>query len=239
MFCPICKSEAGAWSNRCPQCGANLLAYIPANEVATGKVPTDSEGRELVWSGLSPKIHAAICRGLADAGIEYKVSERSFGLLPATDQTASFIWVSRADRPRALSVMHNLPSNSKSDEPPDEATRDAAILIPWGSKRTFLGRALENEAPFDAEYSLFDSGSNDSPTPDDLVQDFEADEATCEVWAGEDAKMADYLNDCLRGVGIGCVVIPEGTKLRVLVLPAAEKRAREVIREILEASPPQ
>jgi hypothetical protein len=239
MFCPICKSEAGARSNRCPQCGANLLAYIPANEAAAGRVLTDSEGRELLWSGLSLKIHAAICRGLADAGIEYKASEKSFGLMPATVQTASFIWVSRADRPRAISVMNNLPANSKPDKPPDEATRDAAILIPWGLNRTILGRALEGEAPFDAEYSLFDSGSNDSPTPDDLVQDFKADEATCEVWVGEDARMAQYFDDCLRGVGIGCVVRQDGTSVRVLVLPAAEKRAREVIREIVEASPPQ
>lgn len=239
MFCPICKSEAGAWSNRCPKCGTTLLSYIPASGSAAGKVLTDSEGRELLWSGLSLKIHAAICRGLADAGIEYKVSEKSFGLLPATDQTASFIWVSRADRPRALSVMDNLPANSKPDEPSDEATRDAAILNPWRLNRTILGRALEYETPFDAEYSLLDSGSTDGPTPDDIVEDFDAERATCKVWVGEDARMAQYFDDCLRGIGIGCVVSPDGTKLRVLVMPAAEKRAREVIREIVEASPPQ
>jgi hypothetical protein len=239
MYCPLCKSESVPWSNRCPQCGTTLLAYIPANESVAGKVLADSEGRELLWSGLSPKIHAAICRGLADAGIEYKVSEKAFGLLPATDQTASFIWVSRVDRPRALSVMDNLPANSKPDESPDGAVRDAVVVNPPRSSLTILGGAFEGEPPFDAEYSLFDPGPTDSPTPDDLVQDFKADEATCEVWVGEDSKLAAYLNDCLYGVGIGCVVRPDGLKVRVLVLSNAEARAREVVREVVEGAAPE
>jgi hypothetical protein len=118
-----------------------------------------------------------------------------------------------------------------------ELARDAATVNPLSLNRRVFNRVPDNEMSSDGEEELAGPEPADIPTPDDVVEDFDPDEATCEVWAGEDSKLADYLNDCLRGVGIGCVVIPEGTKFRVLVLPAAEKRAREVVHEIVEGAP--
>jgi len=50
--------------------------------------------------------------------------------------------------------------------------------------------------------------------------------------------MAEYLKLCFTGVGIGCVFSEDGGRIRVMVLPEAEKRAREVVREVVEAEPP-
>jgi hypothetical protein len=64
--------------------------------------------------------------------------------------------------------------------------------------------------------------------------------ATAEVWSGDDAALAKLLEDCFlenripyprQGFAPG--------KLRHFVLPSDESAAREIIREVLEATPPE
>jgi hypothetical protein len=63
--------------------------------------------------------------------------------------------------------------------------------------------------------------------------------ATLEVWSGEDAALAQLLQDCLRenGLGVRSEGIPPGL-MRLSVMTLDEGRAREIIREVREASPP-
>jgi hypothetical protein len=63
--------------------------------------------------------------------------------------------------------------------------------------------------------------------------------ATVETWSGEDGALADLLEACLRENRIG--VRREGAgpgRLRLLIMPADEPAAREIIREVREATPP-
>jgi hypothetical protein len=63
--------------------------------------------------------------------------------------------------------------------------------------------------------------------------------ATLEIWGGEDPALADLLESCLRENRIG--VRREGAEprqLRLLVMPVDEPAAREIIREVREATPP-
>jgi hypothetical protein len=63
--------------------------------------------------------------------------------------------------------------------------------------------------------------------------------ANVEVWSGADAAMAELLEACLRENRIGSR--REGAEpgaLRLLVIPADEVDAREIIREVCEATPP-
>jgi hypothetical protein len=63
--------------------------------------------------------------------------------------------------------------------------------------------------------------------------------ATAEIWTGEDSALAELLEACLYENEIG--VRREGTgpgPLRLLVMPAGEISAREIIREIRDAAPP-
>jgi hypothetical protein len=126
-----------------------------------------------------------------------------------------------------------------SKREPDYYNRDSFPESPLSLNRHLGSRFTGGRASSEEQAELADSKTEDTATPDDIVEDFDAKRATCEVWAGEDARMAQYFDDCLRGVGIGCVVSADGKMVRVRVMPAAEKRAREVIREIVEASPPQ
>lgn len=63
--------------------------------------------------------------------------------------------------------------------------------------------------------------------------------ATLEIWNGEDTALAQLLEDCLRenGIGARCEGKAPGI-MRLRVMPADEAAAREIIREVREASPP-
>ena len=75
------------------------------------------------------------------------------------------------------------------------------------------------------------------------ARDLHPEDATCEVWSGDDAHTAQFLGDCLRGVGIACAPkscrAKEAKAQRALVLPDAETRAREIVHEVVEGAPPR
>lgn len=63
--------------------------------------------------------------------------------------------------------------------------------------------------------------------------------ASVEIWSGEDAALAQLLQDCLRenSIGVRCEGRSPGI-MHLRVMPADETSAREIIREVREASPP-
>lgn len=63
--------------------------------------------------------------------------------------------------------------------------------------------------------------------------------ASVAIWSGKDGALANLLQDCLRENSIG--VRSEGRSpgtIWLRVMPADESKAREIIREVREASPP-
>ena len=75
--------------------------------------------------------------------------------------------------------------------------------------------------------------------PNRPEHDWNPTAATVEIWSGDDAALAELLEACLRenAIGVRC----EGSRpgiLRVLVMPADEGPAREIIREVRDATPP-
>jgi hypothetical protein len=68
-----------------------------------------------------------------------------------------------------------------------------------------------------------------------LPYDWDAKEATSEVWSGEDESMAEYLASALRENGIPSHIPDEpGHRARLCVRPADLTRARDIVREITE-----
>ncbi len=99
--------------------------------------------------------------------------------------------------------------------------------------------ALENETEETEEESVADDAEDSSPSNRDYVpDDWDPEQATCEVWSGDDRAIAKNLCDCLRENGVGSRVPPEVMSLRILVLPGDEARAREIVREVIEQAPP-
>ena len=70
-------------------------------------------------------------------------------------------------------------------------------------------------------------------------QEWKPAAATLEIWGGEDAALAQLLQDCLRenGIGVRCEGKPPGI-IHLRVMPSDEAAGREIVREVREASPP-
>jgi hypothetical protein len=241
MFCPNCKVEYRAGFARCPDCGADLVDVLPVGASAADRnIPRNAEGLELLWSGVSGGLTDRIDEALNDAHIVHKITEKEFGLIPSLSQDSNFVWIESRDRAASRSILGKILTEFGGLERDAElGGPDRARINPFGlGRRVYPREDLSRAAPFETE-SLFESNKPVEEVPDDIVEDFDPNEATVEVWAGEDRETAENLKPCLTGVGIGCVLRDDGGKIRVFVLPSQENRAREVVREVVDASPPQ
>ena len=69
-----------------------------------------------------------------------------------------------------------------------------------------------------------------------LPYDWDPNEATSEVWSGEDEAMAEYLASALRENGIPSRIPDEpGHRARLCVRPGDSRRAREIVAQITGA----
>ena len=65
------------------------------------------------------------------------------------------------------------------------------------------------------------------------------DDPAATVWTGDSEPLADNLVACLREVGIASRKLSEAGHWSLLVRPEKELRAKEIVREVVEASPPE
>jgi hypothetical protein len=80
-----------------------------------------------------------------------------------------------------------------------------------------------------------DEGTN---TPTDLHEDWDDDAAVSQVWNGDEEDFANTLVACLRENGIASRKLSDVPRWRLVVRPEQEARAKEIVREVVEASPP-
>ncbi|MGA8766431.1 MAG: hypothetical protein WB559_05400 [Candidatus Acidiferrales bacterium] len=212
MFCPNCKVEYRRGFRECSDCHVDLVDSLPPENSPASASGGDAKAPELLWSGYNRSLRDQIGVALDAADIPYADESREVNWLPALEQRAPYeIWILRADHDSAAKILAE--SFPEVADGPDSAD--------------------VNEL---ADSS--DQAANEIPA-NDLPPENHPDDATCEVWSGDDDHAAQFLRDCLRGVGIACVVSQDDAKARVLVLPAAEIRAREIVREVIEGAPPE
>jgi hypothetical protein len=245
MFCPNCKTEYRVGFTKCSDCRVDLVSKSPVGESGDDAyIPRNSEGLELLWSGVSEALTDQIDDALEAAHVSHKITDKEFGLLPNLAQSANFIWIESRDRASSRAILEKVLAGSGALE--QEAERyppDGRRMNPLGLGRKIYGSPVGDHplfgsnSPFDSA-SLFEAHAASEPVPDDIVEDFDPGDATADVWSGDD-EMAEYLKLCFSGVGIGCVLREDGSKIHVFVLPANEIRAREIVREVVDAAPPQ
>ena len=161
-----------------------------------------------------------IVNALDDAGIPHHESQREAGPIPGLGQTVYAIFIpsfqstaAHIEMEKAVRELEN--GSSQSDE-----ETDASRIAPHDD--------------FDEEEDDDDA----SAAPDDIAEDYDPEKATAEVWSGGEIEIKDMLVASLRENGIGCELTVNGA-FRLLVMPSDESRAREIVREVLDASPPQ
>lgn len=210
MFCPNCKAEYRTGFYECSDCHVPLVDSLPPDQTEPGD-DVDSQAAEMLWSGYNAALQNQIGAALDAANIPYADQSREVNWLPALEQRAPYeIWIMRSDHDAAAKIL--------ADSFPDTVEADPSEVEELSDE--------SDQPPAEA-------------TPEDLPLDFCPEDATCEVWSGDDDQTAQFLRDSLRGIGVACVVSSDDGKSHVFVLPAAETRAREIVREIIEGTPPQ
>lgn len=209
MFCPECKAEYRAGFTRCADCDVDLVANLPEAK----PVNSDLSNLQEVWAGDDQQSCVATCLRLKDAGIPYEVAQRKKQFLKSDE------------RHFKIAVPSNYYKHAKelagrgtldfSDDPEDQAIMelpDNGVV------------ASTDEGPDEGRYSA----------------DWYPEDATVEVSSSYTAERSLMIASSLRENFIRCRehTSPNGSK-QIWVLPEDESRAREIVREIEEGSPPE
>jgi hypothetical protein len=212
MFCPNCRVEYRQGFRECSGCQVALVDALPPENPPNSASDVDPEAPERIWSGYNRNLRDQIGAALDAADISYSDEAREVSWLPALEQQAPYeLWILRADHDSAVKILSE--------------------AVPEGA-----------QASDDAEIEELDDSTDetaDEAPSDDLPPEIHPEDATCEVWSGDDEHTAQFLSDCMRGVGIACVVSADDGKAHVLVLPETETRAREIVHEVVEGAPPE
>ena len=226
LFCPNCKLEYRRGFTRCSDCHVDLVESL---EGAHTNALRDPDALELLWSGPERRMFDALIHALTEAGIDVQKRAQDVGLIPGLMTKVYSIATQSKDLDAARGVLDAVtrelntaaPSPSRFGSRDDDAAEDADV-----SDDETSGTTLE------------DDDSIPGP-PENPSEDFYAEDATAEVWSGTDVETEEMLVACLHENGIGCVVNDASEPPRICVMPASQARAKQIVREVVEATPPE
>ena len=164
----------------------------------------------MLWAGEDPALHAALLEQLQAAGI------------PFTDKTLGDDEVAPTADPLPI------------DWKPRFGFEVAVLSTDIPAAKEILEKLLE-EDPADVEIPARDDAKAEEPP---LVAATEKHPAV-EVWSGNNDRIAQFLTAAMQEneIPIHLEILGEQTKFSVSA--TNEKRAREIVREIVEGAPPE
>ena len=163
----------------------------------------------LLWAGEDPALHVALLEQLEAAEIEY--SDKTLGddeVAPTADPLP-IDWKARFGFQVAVSSS-------------DLAAGQQILEV------------LLSEEPAELEIPAQDGAASAEPP---LVVATE-EHGTVEVWRGSDERIAQFLTAAMQENEIPLHLENPGSETRIYVSGANEKRAREIVREVVEGAPP-
>jgi hypothetical protein len=164
----------------------------------------------LLWAGENPAVHAALLEELQAADIPF--SDKALG----DDEVAP--------------TADPLPIDWK----PRFGFEVAVLSTDLAAAKQILEKLLDEE-PADLEIPAQDDAAAAEPP---LVSATET-RPTVEVWNGTDERVAQFLTAAMQENEIPIHLENPGEQTRIYVSAANEKRAREIVREIVEGAPPR
>jgi hypothetical protein len=207
-YCPLCDAGYATSHAQCTVCGVDLVP-----EELRGR-PLDERQRNekivVIWRGGDPLAVSEVISALRDGGVRHHV------------QPTNEHMVFELGMPRPKYAVHVFSWDAAKAK---ELLADIRESSPFALEQT---EELEYEPP--------PAMSSRGYAPE---QEWNPAAATVVIWSGEDGALAELLEACLRENRIG--VRREGSEpgpLRLLIMPADERAAREIIREVREATPP-
>lgn len=213
MICPNCKCEYVRGVTQCADCGIPLVDALESPETN----PAADVRIVAIWQGHDPAEYEGVKEALESAEIPFTTG-------PDSKSDSSFLrtesrmemWVSEADREKARKIL--LDFQGRVD--PDELTPEEIESLALPESDQPDNEELESELQ-------------------DVSREWNEDDPVAEVWNGESEVFADSLIACLREIGISSRKLTEAGHWRLVVRPEQESRAKEIVREVVEASPPE
>jgi hypothetical protein len=227
MFCPQCQAEYRQRFTACADCDVDLVYELPASpqlaltQPASPSIsPASSPGEHLrtIWVGSRQEVCVDLCLKLQSVGILYKVAQNLKSRSGTAVEWTYELVVSPQDEARAKRLL-KLPENVVEDSTePAEPTEDEAL--PELPEEDFLDR-------------------QELPSRQRSTAHWYPEDATVDVWTQAANESGTIVEMSLRGVGIRTRIeeLPDGSA-KLFVLPEDEFAAREIIRQIVEGTPP-
>lgn len=248
--CHQCEEECSAALTVCPKCAATLILEREPKPQPS----STEEARILKASKYCPLCdteypanyqHCTVC------GVELMAEEMRGRPLSEHELKEKIVIVWRGGDPVAVSEVVGL-LRGAGIRHHVESTHDYFVFGLAMPRPKYAVRVLQSEA--DRAKELL-AGITDSPVigagispdlPEEAAPRVHPDEshwnaaaATMEIWTGDDAAMGRLLEDCLRENKIGFRREGRGPEpLRLFVTKKDEARAREILREVREGTPP-
>jgi hypothetical protein len=190
-----------------------------ALEAADNGEPLDSP--QLLWGGSDRGFFDQLCASLDDEKIPYLRNEPfESRLAEVAPRNPLEISVGKSNYDPALKILASLSDDSTS------------------AKTTNNGADGDDNGDYDDDDDDSDS-KDDLAGEDDELGDLDDDELTAEAWSGRTGDLAGMLKMCLREVGILSRASKNGSNERLLVAEQDLARSKEIIREVIEATPPE
>jgi hypothetical protein len=231
MYCPQCGSEYRPDFTICSDCQVALVPDRPRKpQEASSAAAADDDSFALIWSGTDPQQHAAVLEILERENIATRTLRGEDHPIFANTHPGFEVYVPATLAAKATEFLKNQEVLAQVEV---EQIDEAPVELP-----------AEDDAP----------GDDDSPRDE---TNRNPEDATAEIWAGQDPELADMIAMCLRENQIlyrnGGVesdedetqapnapeetLEAEATVHRLFVLPEEEARGKEIVREIIDAKP--
>lgn len=231
MFCPQCNAEYRPGFTRCADCDVELVNDPPHYALAGQGPPADpGDPNEnpfcSFWKGQDARVHAELCEVLEQAGIPQKTIFRSDHLFNFSNFPAYEIGVPFSLFEKAEKVVQE---TYETDDVQDVGVQELAGQVIRTSRRIAILPEMVNLPP------------EDIPGPPAAAKSAEwfPEDATVSVWSADSPEQSEFLVAALHENAINCRLDMQGTHARLYVLPDDAARAREIIREVVEQTPPE
>ena len=252
MYCPLCGAEYRPGFAVCSDCQVALVPDPPRAASANASIDDTSDEKSfaVVWSGNDSRLHAEICEALDRQKIPARTLGSEDHLFNFTTRPAFEVYV------------------------PSDLVNSAREVIKQVAAMEEIAEPSESDI---LEIPAEDSPSNDSADEYEERHDFrnlDPQDATVEIWSGQNRELAAMIASSLRENHIPCRPDPDLSDLdlaeppdvagfdilepdfaepdilgkdvpdqmratRLFVFPEDEQSAKEIIREIVNAAPPE
>ena len=234
MICPQCRAEYRPGFTVCADCDIPLVPQYETGAALEAPAPPAKPGDPnedpfcAFWKGDDRRLHAELTSILDAADIPHKTVRRQDHLFNLNNYPAFQIAVPFSFYERAEHAIKEAFDLDASD--PDAVQSLTASPLPNNTD----GRNHKLPALLSPPVDEAIPGPPSAGDASDLFPE----DASVAIWSGDDLSLTEMLTASLNENRIFCRSEATRERVTIFVQPADEARAREIVREVIEANPP-